>query len=175
MIIERNRMPLVAVAMALLLSAGCSSSGSDTSPEPTDAAVEQTSTSVADDPTVTTSTPATTDQTDETTAPASTENAPPPFGTEIPVPEGSTFADDGFAIGSDGPRKAEFELGGDTESALNDYKGTLESAGFVISREQPGRAYVATKGELELQLTAKNDLYDDTIVVLTIIYSTDSA
>lgn len=171
MIFTRRGNILAGASIALLMLASCGSSGSDATPKTRNTVAVQITTTTANDSSGST----TAASSDPTTTSGSVENPPAEFGTTIPVPKGSTFKKDGFAIGNDGPRKAEFEFsGGDTASALNDYKSTLEADGYTISREQPGRGYVAKKGDMELQVVTKSDLYDDGVVILSIIYTTES-
>lgn len=175
MITKYKRNKAAGVAIALLVLAGCGSSDADTSSDPaTTEAESEISTTEADEPATTT---ASTDgdpgsPSSTTTDSGGSGDEPADFEGDFPPPEGSTLKRDGFAIGNDGARKAEFNLsgGGDQADAVNAYKTTLEGADFTISREQPGRAYIAEKGDLNLQITARKDLYEDGLVILSVIY-----
>lgn len=153
------------VAVALLVLAGCGSEANTSSDPVTPEAGSGTP--------ATTSTEAAQGSSSSTTAtvPGGSDELAK-FGGDFPPPESSTLRRDRFAIGSDGPRKAEFNIsgGGSQADAVNAYKRTLGAAGFTISREQPGRAYVAEKGDLQLQITARKDLYEDGLVILSVIY-----
>ncbi len=177
MITKNKRYRAAGVGIALLVLAGCGSGANTSNPVATAAGSGTTTESDGPTTTATPSTDVSPGSTSSTTTVPGGSGEAAEFEGDFPPPEGSTLRGDGFAIGGDGPRKAEFNISGSggEADAVNAYKTTLEAAGFTISREQPGRAYVAEKGDLQLQITARKDLYEVGLVILSVIYQTIGA